>query len=144
MRTSSKRSLFVAAASIAFASACAAVPLEGTTWRATAIHDGRGTAAALLPDTEITMTFGTDGRVAGTAGCNRYTARYLAEGSTLRIDSAALTRMACLRPGVMEQEQAFVDALATVTTARVDGDQLELRRADGTPAVTLRRADDTE
>ena len=133
--------LFLATVGSVFAFACAAVPLEGTSWRASAI-DGRG--GALVPDTEITMAFGTDGRITGTAGCNRYTARYVAQGTTLRVESAALTRMACLRTGVMEQERAFVDALAGVTTARVDGDRLELRREDGTLAVTLQRAVDAQ
>jgi heat shock protein HslJ len=135
--------LFIATVGSTFAVACAAVPLEGTSWRASAI-DGRGAAGALVPETEITMAFGADGRVAGTAGCNRYTARYVAHGATLRIEAPALTRMACLRPGVMEQEGAFVDALASVTTARVDGSRLELRREDGTLAVTLQRAADAQ
>ena len=123
--------------------ACAAVPLEGTRWRASTI-DGRDGAGAILADTEVTMAFGADGRVTGSAGCNQYTARYVAQGATLRIESAALTRMACLRPGVMEQERAFVDALASVATARVDGNRLELRREDGTLAVTLQRSADAQ
>jgi heat shock protein HslJ len=133
--------LFVATVGTTCAVACAAVPLEGTSWRASAI-DGRG--GALVPDTEITLAFGADGRVVGNAGCNRYTARYVAQGTTLRIESPALTRMACLSPGVMEQEGAFVDALGSVTTARVDGSRLELRREDGTLAVTLQRAADAQ
>jgi heat shock protein HslJ len=46
--------------------------------------------------------------------------------------------MACLQPGVMEQERAFVAALRSVASAKVDGERLELRRADGSLALSLR------
>jgi len=40
----------------------------------------------------------------------------------------------------MEQERAFLAALNTVATMRMDGDLLELRAADGALAFLLRRA----
>jgi heat shock protein HslJ len=44
----------------------------------------------------------------------------------------------CASPaGVMEQEQQFLKALETVTTARMEGDRLELRTATGALAATL-------
>ena len=140
MRTSSGPRILAALGALMATAACATASLAGTTWRATTLHDSRETPASLVPDTEITLAFDAEGRVAGTAGCNRYSAGYVADGETLRFERAALTRMACLRPGVMEQEQAFVDALASVASARVEGDRLELRRADGTLAVTAQRA----
>jgi heat shock protein HslJ len=40
----------------------------------------------------------------------------------------------------MEQETLFLQALQTSATFRMDGDQLELRTADGSLAVSLTRA----
>ena len=113
--------------------------LTGSSWRATAIHNGQGAVASLVAGSAVTLRFGTDGLATGSAGCNRYTARYEQDGAQLRLQSAAATRMACPDAGVMAQEQAFLQALQTVATARIDGDRLELRTAAGTLAVALQR-----
>jgi hypothetical protein len=39
----------------------------------------------------------------------------------------------------MEQEHAFFKALETAATARIEGNQLELRTADGALALSLER-----
>jgi len=78
------------------------------------------------------------GKVAGSAGCNRYTATYTSDGQKLTIGPAGATRKMCAQPdGVMEQEQQFLRALETVTTARFEGDRLELRTVEGALAMTL-------
>ncbi|HEX6570498.1 MAG TPA: META domain-containing protein [Steroidobacteraceae bacterium] len=115
-------------------------PLPGSAWLASGIDTGRGAMASVVQGTEVTLEFDAEGRVSGVAGCNRYSARYVADGDALRIEEPALTRMACLQPGVMEQERAFVAALRSVASARVDGDRLELRREDGSLALSLHRA----
>jgi heat shock protein HslJ len=48
--------------------------------------------------------------------------------------------MMCAAPGVMEQEQAFLQALTRVATVRMEGDRLELRGADSALMVSARRA----
>lgn len=42
--------------------------------------------------------------------------------------------------GIMEQEEAFVNALLSATTYKIDAGTLELRNESGAIAVTLRRA----
>ena len=111
--------------------------LAGTNWRATAIHNGRGAVSSLVAGTSVSLAFGADGQATGTAGCNRFTARYTAEGEQLRILAPAATRRACAEAGVMEQEQAFLKALETVATQRREADRLELRTATGALAVML-------
>jgi heat shock protein HslJ len=114
--------------------------LAGTSWSATGINNGRQAVSSLLNGSSVTMDFGNDGVVSGSAGCNRYTAPYSSDGSALTIGQAAATQMMCASPeGVMEQEQQFLRALATVATARFEGDRLELRTAKGSLAVSLRR-----
>ena len=52
-----------------------------------------------------------DGRVAGYAGCNRYTGSFKRDGKALSFGPAAATRRMCIEPeGVMEQEQQFLKA----------------------------------
>jgi heat shock protein HslJ len=114
------------------------VDLAGTAWRVTGYNNGRQAVVSVLAGTELTLTFGTDGRAAGSAGCNRWTAPYTAGTGTLAFGPAGATKRFCGEPaGVMEQEQAFLAALATVATARREGDRLELRTAGGALAVGL-------
>jgi len=112
--------------------------LAGTSWSVTGYNNGRQAVVSVLTGTNLTMAFGSDGKVGGSAGCNRYTAMYTLEGQKLTIGPAAATRMMCAKPeGVMEQESQFLKALESVATARFEGDRLELRGTEGQLAVTL-------
>jgi heat shock protein HslJ len=112
--------------------------LAGTSWNVTGYNNGKQAVVSVLNGTSLTMAFAADGKVGGSAGCNRYSAAYTSEGQKLNIGPAAATRMMCTKPeGVMEQEQQFLRALETVATARFEGDRLELRTAGGQLAMTL-------
>lgn len=113
--------------------------LPGTTWSATTLARDSGALAALVPGSKITLAFGADGRASGSAGCNRYFASYQAEGSKLTLKSGGSTRMMCGGDGVMAQEQAYLRALDTVATMRIEADRLELRTAAGAPVAAFRR-----
>ena len=114
--------------------------LAGTAWIVTGYNNGRQAVVSVLTGTELTMEFSADGRVAGSAGCNRYTGSFKQDGKTLSFGPAAATRRMCVEPeGVMEQEQQFLKALETVATVRHEADRAELRTADGALAVTLAR-----
>ncbi len=101
--------------------------LAGAEWVVTAI-DGLDT----LPDTDVTMTFGTDGVVAGRASCNTYSAGFETDGNTVELSAGSATLMACTGDGVMEQERSFLDILAAATryTIAEDG-SLTLSTEDG-------------
>lgn len=113
--------------------------LPGTTWSATVLARDSGALAALVPGSKITLAFGTGGRASGSAGCNRYFASYQAEGSKLSLKGGGSTRMMCGGDGVMAQEQAYLRALDTVATMRIEADRLELRTAAGVPVAAFRR-----
>lgn len=114
--------------------------LADTAWRVIGYNNGRQAVTSVLHDTTLSMSFSSDGRVSGSAGCNNYTAAYQSSGAALEFGPAAATRKMCASPtGVMEQEQQFLKALETVTTARQEGDSLELRTASGALAVRLAR-----
>lgn len=111
--------------------------LAETSWRVTGYNNGKQAVVTLLPGTNVTLHLSEDGRVVGSAGCNRYTARYAAKGANLAIGPAAATRRTCASPaGVMQQEQAFLESLQGATTFRIEGTQLELRDAAGALMVT--------
>jgi heat shock protein HslJ len=113
--------------------------LAGTSWRATAINNGREAVVSLVADTSVTLAFAADGRASGSAGCNAYTSTWKSEGGGLSFGPAAATRKHCAAAGVMEQEQAFLAALASVATMHFEADRLDLRTAKGALAATFTR-----
>lgn len=85
-------------------------------------------------DPPITLT-ASGGTAAGSAGCNTYMASYTASGSAtegqVTVGTMTTSRRACPEPA-MTQEQEYLATLQTVTTYRIDGDQLELAGSGGT------------
>jgi heat shock protein HslJ len=111
------------------------IALEGTEWVVTGYNNGKGGVVSVVSGTELTASF-ADGGVAGSAGCNDYRAGYEIEGESLRIGPAGSTKKMCSGPeGIMEQEAQFLAALSSATVYRIEGDNLELRREDGSLAV---------
>lgn len=112
----------------------------GGSWQATGVL--RGDAfEILIPDTEITATFTDDGELTGSAGCNSYTATFEADRGGIEIATPAATQKACASPeGIMEQEQAYLDAIPTAARYRVDGRSLELLDANRKRLVSFRSA----
>jgi heat shock protein HslJ len=78
---------------------------------------------------EAHLQFDTNGRVAGSDGCNRVMGPYTLEGDALRFGELAGTRMAC--PGTEAVERAFHEAVKATARWRMDGDRLELLDAAG-------------
>jgi uncharacterized lipoprotein YbaY len=114
------------------------VALTGTAWVVRSYNNQKQAVVSVARGTSLTAVFGADGRLTGSAGCNRYTAGYEVEGEGIEIGPAASTRMACSEPeGIMAQESAFLTALSTPTTWSIQGERLQLRTARGALAVDL-------
>jgi heat shock protein HslJ len=106
--------------------------LAGTSWDVIAHNNGKGGVVSVIIGTEITADFREDGQLTGSAGCNNYVAEYKTEGDKIEISSAvATTRKACQEEGVMEQENAYLAALETADTYKVEGATMEMRTDDG-------------
>ena len=98
-----------------------------------------GAIVAPVAGSLVTAEFGPEGRLSGSAGCNRYVASYSTDGTSLEISGAASTRMFCTEPeGVMEQETAYLALLQTVAALGV-GSMLELVDGDGAVLVRYER-----
>ena len=114
-------------------------PLVGTRWQVTAIYDAEvGGIGLVLPGTSLTVAFDTDGKVNGSSGCNTYSASYLVDGSLLAITPPTSTFKICDTPeGIMEQETAFLSALASAGSFTLEGNQLQIQSASGNPVLDL-------
>jgi len=112
--------------------------LGGTGWTLTGyVHNG--VPVQVLSGTKVTLEFGDDGRITGSAGCNHYFASYEVKGSAITVGPAGSTEMYCTTPGIMEQESAYLRLLGQVTSITVDGDRLTLADANGITILSFAR-----
>lgn len=87
-------------------------PLAGTSWQLTSLG-ADGALRPALGTVEVTLEFSDDSRVSGGAGCNSYFGQYASTtDGALSINGLGSTKMFCHQPGVMQQEQDFLNALA--------------------------------
>jgi heat shock protein HslJ len=115
-------------------------PLVGTDWVLTGYNNGTGGVVSALEGVEVTATFGEDGQLSGSAGCNSYNATYTADGGTMTIGPAVSTKMACAEPaGVQEQETAYLTTLEGAASFSIRGDVLELLGADGSVLASYQK-----
>mgnify|MGYP001165993509 FL=1 len=107
--------------------------LQGAEWQ---VEDIGG--AGIVERSRVTLRFNDDGRVAGTASCNRYSGAYELTGEGLTLGRMLTTKMACA-PALMQQEQRFLGLLAQVRRFEIAADGgLALIAADGHRIVARR------
>ncbi len=113
------------------------VGLTGTEWQVIEYNTGRDGLVSVMAGTTITVTFGADGHMGGTAGCNGFGAPYTLDGAKLTIDSIFSTMMFCTEPeGILDQEADFLAALARTAAYAIEDDRLTLTAADSSPVLT--------
>ncbi|MEM7112303.1 MAG: META domain-containing protein [Chloroflexota bacterium] len=123
-------------------------PLAGTSW--VLISYGPDASPQLsLPNSNVTVAFGPNGELTGNGGCNSYFGSYTAttDGS-VQINEVAITEMACMEEGLMQQEMDFVATLTAVQSYIFTQHGLELVYDNGrlqllpeTPMLDLPLAD---
>jgi heat shock protein HslJ len=101
------------------------------------MEEGGVVAAGMVSEISISLV---DGRISGTAGCNRFNAGYRMDSGQIQIAGISTTRMAC-EPDVMEREDAFLASLASVTAIQMDGADLILITPDGDLRFEARSAE---
>jgi CubicO group peptidase (beta-lactamase class C family) len=108
-------------------------PLLGREW---VIEDIVG--SGVVDNSQATLHFFPDGRLAGNASCNRMIGSYEASPGRLTVTLAGATMMACPE-ALMNQERKLLDWLPTVTSYRIDATgALILMAVDGS-TLTARR-----
>jgi len=86
-------------------------PLENTSWSLEALGQPGNLRPALV-NTEVTLSFTGSSQANGSAGCNSYGGVYEAGlDGTLNFGDLFHTEMYCVEPGVMDQEQFFLETL---------------------------------
>jgi heat shock protein HslJ len=106
--------------------------LAGTSWTLATLN-----GEAPLADTEVTATFGADGSLAGSDGCNRYSTQYKVDGDSITINPNGIsTMMACPEPQ-MTQASAFMAALGSAATFSLEDGNLSLIDSAGTTVATF-------
>ena len=112
--------------------------LAGTNWTLGSFHTADAVSSGIA-GTTITAVFNEDGRVAGSAGCNRYFASYTVTGTSMSIGAAGSTKMYCAGPGVMQQESTFLASLTRTAAFTITGDRLSLADGNGMTLLSFTR-----
>jgi heat shock protein HslJ len=102
--------------------------LGGTSWTLAQFRVN-SEPLALIPTTPITLQFQRDGGYIGSSGCNFYGGTYLATSNQLHMQFASVTNKGCANR-IMSQEAAYLEALQSVRTFRLDGKILTLEDDD--------------
>lgn len=111
-------------------------PLVGTNWTLDSFYKGDA-VSSVISGTSITAIFSDDGKVSGSAGCNRYFGSYTTTGSSLSIGSLGSTKMHCTGEGIMLQEMQYLAALEKTGGFSIAGNRLSLADANGTTLLSF-------
>ncbi|WP_107407055.1 META domain-containing protein [Streptomyces indicus] len=104
-------------------------PLTGTEWQVTAVLEG-DTAASLPKGAKARLTFGKDGRVTGSLGCNRVNAKATVhDDGTLTLGPAGTTRKMC-PDDVMKTERALLGLFDGKSEYKITHRTLHLTKGD--------------
>jgi heat shock protein HslJ len=106
-------------------------PLQGTSWRLEALGTS-GNMRPALTTTDVSLSFLEDSRVSGNASCNSYFGQYVASdgNGTLTVSGLGSTKMFCNEPGVMQQEQDFLNTLGAAEHYSVEEGLLHISGGD--------------
>lgn len=114
--------------------------LAGSTWQVTGYNNGRGGVTTPVAATELTVAFGADGTVSGSAGCNTFSGTYAVDDADgVAFGTLAAAQKMCVAEGVMEQESQFLSALTNSTNWQIRGYELEMRNNEGALQVKAKR-----
>jgi heat shock protein HslJ len=108
------------------------VSLMDTQWTLTELNGN-----PIMPGTTISARFSEDSLVGGSSGCNRYSTTYMVQGNKISFgEQGASTLMACLPP-IMDQESAYLEALAATTSFEISDDELILYDDSDNPVAVF-------
>jgi heat shock protein HslJ len=108
-------------------SACQSPTLDNSHWALQSI-DGH----PVVPHSEASVSFLPEGRLAGSASCNRYFGQFTQRESQLQVVMGGSTKMWCHSEhgDVMAQENRFLKALSAAQRVSWEGEQLLIHVAE--------------
>ena len=118
------------------------ISLDGSSWTLRSYRDNTGENVNVLPGSTTTALFQAN-QVTGIAGCNNYNTSYQATRNKLSFDPVATTRKICNTPlGIMQQENAFLTALDSTASYKLNRNSLELIDSKGNTLLIFRRTNE--
>jgi heat shock protein HslJ len=111
-------------------------PLVGTQWALESMGSP-GAEIPVLSGSNVTLSFESDTQVGGSAGCNSFGGNYKVDGNKITFDQLIHTMMACADESVMQQENAYMNALQMAGTYELSGDRLVISYNDGQGALNF-------
>jgi heat shock protein HslJ len=108
--------------------------LRGVTWQVNGYNNGRQAVVSLVAGSRITMRF-ANGVVSGDTGCGSFRATYSTTRDRVTIGQPDTTGAPCSTE-VSVQAQAFLAALRSAVTWRVQGGALDMHAAGAGRALT--------
>jgi heat shock protein HslJ len=85
----------------------------------------------------VSVTFGIEGKLFGSGGCNQYHGSYLFDSGRIVISSLGATKMMC-SPDIMKTEDRFLAALEGTFGLAADKDTLTLCSEDKTECLVFK------
>ena len=113
--------------------------LTGSAWQLVSMG-APGAETPAVEGSKVTLEFRSDAELGGTGGCNGYGADYKAEGNTLAVGSVVSTMMACADERVMQQEQAYYEAIQQAGSFELSGDRLIIHYNNDQGVLTFARS----
>ena len=100
--------------------------LQGPDWKLSRYRDASDQMVPVLEDARVTARF-MDGKLSGSAGCNRYFGSYTAAaGDQLQLSTDIGTTMMACEPPVADQESTYLKRLAAVAGFQLTENSMQL------------------
>ena len=115
--------------------ASAGLLLTQNTWTLKSYVDQEGILVQVITGLPVTARFSTDGKVSGSAGCNKYNANYTMQNLAISVSQPVITGTYCENPVVMQQESAYLNDLSKAVEIRVTEANLNLYDQTGKPVL---------
>jgi len=109
--------------------------LAGTSWSLVA-YGSTSHPTPAVSGVATTLTFGIDGKISGSLGCNTFSASYTIQGGKIAFSQLMATLMSCETPRMAQETAAFKVLNGTVSYKR-DGSTLTLTSSTGDAVLIL-------
>ena len=106
----------------------------GSHWRAVSVN-----GTAVIPESNISLNFGSEGSCQGNAGVNGYGGNYTLNAPDIRFSHLVMTLLLGPDKRINQQEQEYIGCLSAASTYEVRDGRLEIFDSAGRLLLTFER-----
>ena len=132
--------ILILAVNIPGIKASAGTTMTQANWTLQSYSDSTGILVPVISGSAVTARFETDGRFAGSAGCNHYSAIYAVKNYEIAVSNVLSTEMSCPEPGIMAQETAYLNELPKSVSLGVSDTVLKFYDSSGKTLIVYQRS----